>query len=83
MKDSSADNNLVKHIEFYLDISPAEYQRYYRGEIKWVITHCLDGRKLQFPANLLTQHVTREGIRGRFILHYLTSGKALKLTKSV
>ncbi|TQV76583.1 DUF2835 family protein [Aliikangiella marina] len=81
MSDISADKNNQCQIVFDLSISPIEYQQYYRGEIKWVITNSLDGRKVQFPANLLTQHVTHEGIHGRFVLHYLASGKALKLDK--
>ena len=77
----SAEDNQLQHIEFSLNISPEEYLQYYRGEAQWVITQSLDGRKLQFPANLLQPHVTREGIRGRFILHYRSSGKAVKLSK--
>lgn len=81
MNDLSADKSKVLTIIFDLNISPTAYQEYYRGDAKWVITNSLDGRKLQFPANLLTQHVTHDGIQGRFVLHYLINGKAIKLTK--
>lgn len=67
--------------EFYLTISPEEYLKYYQGEIKWVLVTSTKGLKIQFPANLLTSHVTASGIEGRFVLHYLASGKAVKLVK--
>ncbi|MAZ87097.1 MAG: hypothetical protein CL693_05595 [Cellvibrionaceae bacterium] len=53
-----------------LVISPDEYQRMYRGEASNVSTIAADGRRIQFPAHILRQFVTREGIRGRFMIRF-------------
>ncbi len=53
-----------------LVISPDEYQRMYRGEASNVSAIAADGRRIQFPAHILRQFVTREGIRGRFMIRF-------------
>lgn len=53
-----------------LVIEAEEYQRMYSGQAKYVFCRSVDGRKVQFPANILRPFVTREGIRGRFIIHF-------------
>lgn len=53
-----------------LVIAPEEYQRLYAGTAKTVSTQSADGRRVQFPANILRRFVTREGIRGRFIIRF-------------
>jgi hypothetical protein len=77
------DNNVEQafQIAFDLKISAQEYLKYYRGEVKWVIVRSLCGKKVRFPANLLVNHVSHDGIEGRFVLHYLAGGKAIKLAK--
>jgi len=74
-------NDSLRAIVFDLNISREDYLSYYRGQVKWVITKSICGKKVQFPANLLTSHVTHDGIQGRFVLQYLASGKAVKLSK--
>ncbi len=54
--------------EFHLRISPAQYLDYYRGRIRHVIVRCHNGQTVQFPASLLQQFVTQEGIHGEFML---------------
>ncbi len=71
----------VKSVEFTLDISRQVYLQYYSGRIKSVIVRSTEGRRVQFPANLLTSHVTHSGVKGLFVLHYLENGKALSLDK--
>ncbi|WP_341937091.1 DUF2835 domain-containing protein [Marinimicrobium sp. C2-29] len=49
-----------------LSISPDEYQRWYQGSAQNVLAYTVDGRSVRFPAPILRQFVTRQGIRGRF-----------------
>ncbi|MDH5433682.1 MAG: DUF2835 domain-containing protein [Gammaproteobacteria bacterium] len=74
---------MEKHLTstFYLSISPDRYQEYYRGSIKWVTVTDIENRVVRFPANLLTAHITHQGIVGKFILTYDHSGKAISLEK--
>ena len=53
-----------------LYISPDEYQRWYQGSAQSVLAQTVDGRSVRFPAPILRQFVTREGIRGRFRIHF-------------
>jgi hypothetical protein len=41
---------------------------YYRGTAKYVVVRCTTGQNVQFPASLLQQFVTSEGISGQFVL---------------
>lgn len=53
-----------------LMIAPEEYQRMYAGTVKSVSARSVDGRRVQFPANILRPFVTRDGIRGRFMIRF-------------
>ncbi|WP_347329667.1 DUF2835 domain-containing protein [Marinimicrobium locisalis] len=53
-----------------LTISPDEYRRWYEGSAQHVHATTVDGRSVQFPAPILRRFVTREGIRGRFRIHF-------------
>lgn len=53
---------------FHLNVSPEKYLDYYRGKIRQVIVRCTTGQTVQFPASLLQQYITTEGIHGRFVL---------------
>lgn len=53
-----------------LVITPEEYQRMYAGIAKHVSARSVDGRRVQFPANILRPFVTRDGIRGRFVIRF-------------
>jgi hypothetical protein len=78
---SSFGTDKILSVEFSLSICSDEYLKYYRGQIKWVIAISNKGLKVKFPANLLKPYIARDGIKGRFNLQYLTSGKAVSLTK--
>lgn len=58
----------MQRFEFAIDISSLEYLPYYRGEVRNILVRCTDGRRVQFPATLLTPFVTGGGIRGNFVL---------------
>ena len=73
----------VQSLVFNLSIGPEEYLKYYSGQVKWVLATSSQGLKVRFPANLLSPHITHNGINGQFILKYLTSGKAISLNKTV
>ena len=81
MKASKEDKGTIKEIIFPLNISSEEYLKYYRGQVKWVLARSICGKKVQFPANLLSSHVTHNGIEGQFVLQYLANGKVVKLLK--
>lgn len=49
-----------------LYIAPDEYRRWYQGSVRDVLAYTVDGRSVRFPAPILRQFVTRDGIRGRF-----------------
>lgn len=58
-----------------LVIAPKEYQRMYAGAVRNVSTVSVDGRRVQFPANVLRPYVTREGIRGRFMIRFTADNR--------
>lgn len=58
-----------------LAISADEYLRFYQGSVKLVSAIAIDGRRVQFPANILQKMVSREGIYGRFIIEFNREGK--------
>ena len=62
----------MPHVHTYtvvLNISAQAYQRLYRGEVRTVVAHDTEGRRVQFPALSLRRFVTAEGVRGRFLIH--------------
>ena len=65
----------MQTIRFRLTISALEYQQYYAGSIKAVVTRSIDGRTVRFPANILQQFLTREGISGEFVMVYDDNNK--------
>jgi hypothetical protein len=58
----------MKQFVFNLNLSSRDYLEYYRGSVDKVVAQCVDGRTVQFPAGLLTPHVTSWGIKGEFVL---------------
>jgi hypothetical protein len=53
---------------FHLRITADQYLDYYRGTARHVIVRCITGQNVQFPASLLQQFVTTDGISGQFAL---------------
>ena len=54
----------MNRYEFHLRISAEQYLDYYRGSARHVLVRCTTGQRVQFPAGLLQQFVTAEGIHG-------------------
>lgn len=57
---------MASKIRFYLDISQAEYLRYYRGSAQSVLVQAEDGRRVRLPAVNLRPFVSSDGVCGRF-----------------
>ena len=49
--------------EFHLRITATQYLDYYRGTVKYVVVRSSTGQNVQFPASLLQQFVTSQGIQ--------------------
>lgn len=58
----------MNRYEFQLRISAEQYLDYYRGRVRHVVARCVGGQTVQFPASLLQQFVTPDGIHGNFVL---------------
>lgn len=64
-----------------LDISTTEFQNYYANNVKNVIAISNDGRKIQFPANILQKFVSHAGIQGLFKLTVDSQSKFQSMIK--
>jgi hypothetical protein len=58
----------MNRYEFHLRITADQYLDYYRGTVRHVVVRCTAGQNVQFPASLLQQFVTTDGIAGTFAL---------------
>lgn len=65
----------------HLDISTTEFHDYYSNNINSVITKSHDGRKIQFPANILQPFVSHTGIQGVFKLIVDKNSKFKSISK--
>ena len=64
-----------------LAISADEFLRYYNGSAKLVSAIATDGRRVQFPANVLQRVVSRDGVYGRFQIEFSRDGKFLNIER--
>ena len=64
-----------------LDISTNEFHHYYSNNIDSVIATSHDGRKIQFPANILQPYVSHAGIQGEFKLIVDENSKFKSISK--
>lgn len=69
----------VKKVWVNLRLSPEEYLRYYRGTAKVVYARDVQGRTVQFPANLLQRFVTQNGVDGLFEIQFTSGGKLIDI----
>ena len=58
----------MHEIRFRLNMSSQKFLAYYRGAVSVVEATAEDGRKVQFPANVLRPFVTHDGVSGLFAL---------------
>lgn len=68
-------------IELKLNISTDQYQKNYQSIGAIVHTHSVDGRSVQFPANILQRFVTHAGVIGHFKIEFDDSGKFLQILR--
>ena len=71
----------VKELLISINISPEEFVRYYKGRANAVMATALDGRRVQFPANILRQFLTADGVCGRFRLRYDDKNKFVSISR--
>lgn len=68
-------------IVFHLNISAQEYLKYYQGTAQQVQVRSVDGRRVRFPANLLKNHVSHQGVHGLFQLEYSENNKLVSFIR--
>jgi len=59
-----------RRFHFTLDLSAAEYLKYYSGRARTVNTTTLEGYVIEFPAINLNPWVSRSGIQGTFMIEF-------------
>ena len=70
-------------VRFALNISQDVLLSYYEGTAKSVVVKSLDGRSIQFPANILRQFVTAEGVQGLFEMEFDEHNKFVGMQRVV
>ena len=68
-------------IRFALNIPQDTLLSYYEGAARTVAVKSLDGRSIQFPANILRQFVTGDGVRGIFELEFDENNKFVNMRR--
>jgi len=72
---------MSQSIKFSIRLSYDKYLSFYQGYAQHVVVTAYDGRKIQFPAEILKPYLTREGINGHFIIHFDNRNKYQSLEK--
>ncbi|WP_370301495.1 DUF2835 domain-containing protein [Alkalimarinus coralli] len=72
----------MQKISIDLTISADEWLKIYRGSARTVSATSRDGRRIQFPANILQQYVTHFGISGSFDIYFDDQGKFSSIIKT-
>lgn len=78
----NGDSMAITEVRFDLHIPADVYVAYYQGQVRDVQVTTRDGVRVRFPARLLRPYVTREGIRGQFILRYDEGRRAVGLERT-
>lgn len=60
----------MKQIVVDLNIPAEEFLKHYEGVANIVSAVSRDGRSVQFPTSILQPYVSREGVRGSFVIHF-------------
>ncbi|MBA4502069.1 DUF2835 domain-containing protein [Marinobacterium marinum] len=58
-----------------LAISADEYLKLYRGAARTVSALARDGRRVRFPAAILSPWVLHDGVRGCFCIRFTAAGR--------
>lgn len=72
---------MSQSIPFTIQLSYEKYTAYYKGYAEHVIVTAFDGRKIQFPAEILKPYLTRQGINGTFVIHFDNQNKYQSLER--
>lgn len=64
-----------------LAIPADELLRYYKGSARHVVATAENGQTLQFPANILRDLVTHDGVYGRFRIDFDERGRFREITR--
>jgi len=81
MNGDQANQLKTLSVTFDLSLSATEYLKYYQGRAKWINVLSTSGARVRLPANRLAAFVGHNGIQGRFVLQYLSSGKFVSISK--
>lgn len=77
----NADHENPRMARFALNISGDRYLSYYEGAARVVVARSFDGRRIQFPANVLRRFVTRDGIQGVFEMEFDEDNKFVSIRR--
>lgn len=58
-----------------LNITAEELLKHYQGVAKVVSATSRDGRRVQFPSNILQPFISRDGVRGSFMICFHDDNK--------
>ena len=64
-----------------LRITQEDYLSFYQGAVKLVSAISIDGKTVQFPANILRQFVTLDGIDGTFAIYFDANNKFVEIKR--
>jgi hypothetical protein len=73
------DDRAMPDLIIELNLNPGQLLQYYRGAAQVVQARAANGQVVQFPANVLQRHVTKDGIHGQFRLEFDANRKFLGL----
>ncbi len=71
----------LQRITVDLRISADEYLKYYRGHAHFITCLARDGRRIQFPVQIMQPFLTREGISGSFVIQFDSAGKFAEIER--
>jgi Protein of unknown function (DUF2835) len=71
----------MPEIRVSLTISSDKYLAFYKGTADTVVTRAADGRKVKFPARVLRQFLTHDGIDGEFAIQFNENHKFVGIKK--
>ena len=72
----------MHELHVLLNISAEEFLSYYRGDAHTVIAQTKDGRRVQFPANVLRPFLTHSGIQGEFAIRFDANYKLIDVRRA-
>ena len=71
----------MPEVRVSLTISSDKYLAFYKGTADTVVTRSADGRKVKFPARVLRQFLTHDGIDGEFAIRFNENHKFVGIRK--